>query len=143
MNDLNLSDTLVHKGKGHIMKVGIAVTHWKEKKVFSSLFFCIRMCTNAKGRCCLPTSLAVVVMYLFRCSLALPLKSSLIHSANIYQDPMMYQALVYIFCSRKLQYKCFCVDQGPVNKQRRTYQITLSLMQRITTRQRMMDMETT
>lgn len=51
----------------------------EREEFFFSPFLCyIRMCTNTKGGCFLPTSLSVIVLYLFRCSLALPLKSSLI-----------------------------------------------------------------
>ena len=50
----------------------------RQEFFFSSFLYYIRICTNTKRRCFLPTSLSVIVLYLFRCSLALPLKSSLI-----------------------------------------------------------------
>lgn len=98
------------------MKVGDCSKILEMEEHFSSIFFYSRICTNAKGRCCLPTSLSVVVLYLVSCSLTLPLKSSLIHSANIYKDSIMHQTKVYIFYSRWLQCKCFCVEQGSVSK---------------------------
>lgn len=84
------------------MKAGHYSKILERKKCVFIPFLQTRMCTNTDVGCFPPISLSVVVLHPFRCSLALPLMSSFIHSANIHQDSILCQALAYIFCFRRL-----------------------------------------